>query len=75
MGVPMLSKPRSHAGIALALAISLTVASAGTVARAEGPALKPYNAAIGDSSISGISSGAFMAVQFGGSGPGQSVAE
>jgi poly(3-hydroxybutyrate) depolymerase len=65
MGVPMLSKPRSHAGIALALAISLTVASAGTVARAEGPALKPYNAAIGDSSISGISSGAFMAVQFG----------
>ena len=29
------------------------------------PALKSYNAAIAESSISGISSGAFMAVQFG----------
>ncbi len=28
-------------------------------------ALQPYNAAIGESSISGVSSGAFMAVQFG----------
>jgi poly(3-hydroxybutyrate) depolymerase len=32
---------------------------------AQGQARKSYNAAIGDSSISGISSGAFMAVQFG----------
>jgi hypothetical protein len=31
---------------------------------AESAALRPYNAAIGESSISGISSGAFMAVQF-----------
>jgi poly(3-hydroxybutyrate) depolymerase len=31
---------------------------------AESAALRPYNAAIGDSSISGISSGALMAVQF-----------
>ena len=31
----------------------------------EPEALQPYNAAIGESSISGISSGAFMAVQFG----------
>ncbi len=31
----------------------------------EPDALQPYNAAIGESSISGISSGAFMAVQFG----------
>jgi poly(3-hydroxybutyrate) depolymerase len=60
---------------ALAIAISLTVASANTASWAEGPELRSYNAAIGDSSISGISSGAFMAVQFGGSGPGQSVAE
>src|SRR5260370_5854628 len=32
---------------------------------AEPVALRGYNAAIGESSISGISSGAFMAVQFG----------
>src|SRR3954464_1617304 len=32
---------------------------------AEPVALRGYNAAIGDSSISGLSSGAFMAVQFG----------
>src|SRR5947209_17997558 len=32
---------------------------------AEPAALRGYNAAIGESSISGISSGAFMAVQFG----------
>ena len=35
------------------------------VRAADGPPLKSYNAAIGESSISGISSGAFMAVQFG----------
>jgi hypothetical protein len=47
---------------ALAIAISLTVASANTASWAEGPELRSHNAAIGDSSISGISSGAFMAV-------------
>jgi S-formylglutathione hydrolase FrmB len=46
---------------ALAIAISRTVASANTASWAEGPELRSYNAAIGDSSISGISSGAFMA--------------
>jgi poly(3-hydroxybutyrate) depolymerase len=65
LGMPMLSKPRPHPGRALAVAISLTVASASTASWAEGPELRSYNAAIGDSSISGISSGAFMAVQFG----------
>src|ERR1700731_5417416 len=38
---------------------------AGTPLHAEPVALPKLNAAIGDSSISGISSGAFMAVQFG----------
>ena len=38
---------------------------AGSPLRAEPVALPGLNAAIGDSSISGISSGAFMAVQFG----------
>jgi hypothetical protein len=61
----MLSKPRLYPESALAIAISLTVASANTASWAEGPELRSYNAAIGDSSISGISSGAFMAVQFG----------
>jgi hypothetical protein len=42
---------------ALAIAISRTVASANTASWAEGPELRSYNAAIGDSSISGISSG------------------
>src|ERR1700731_3032187 len=46
---------------ALASAMSL----AGTPLHAEPVALPKLNAAIGDSSISGISSGAFMAVQFG----------
>jgi len=42
-----------------------TAASAAGPARAEQPAkLSGYNADIGESSISGISSGAFMAVQF-----------
>lgn len=61
----MLSKPRRYPGSALAVAISLTVASASTASWTQGRELKSYNAAIGDSSISGISSGAFMAVQFG----------
>jgi poly(3-hydroxybutyrate) depolymerase len=60
----MLSKPWRHPGIALAVAISFA-AAAGTRCWAEGPALRSYNAAPGESSISGISSGAFMAVQFG----------
>src|SRR5689334_15935596 len=46
----------------LVLAAGLGAASA---AAADPVKLKGYNAAIGDSSISGVSSGAFMAVQFG----------
>jgi hypothetical protein len=46
-------------------AILFALASASTAGLAQGQARKSYNAAIGDSSISGISSGAFMAVQFG----------
>src|SRR4029453_1543643 len=62
----MRSKPRRYPGNVLAVAISLVAALPGTASRAqEGPALGPYNAALGESSISGISSGAFMAVQFG----------
>ena len=61
----MLSKPMPRLrSIALA-AILFALASASTAGWAQGQALKSYNAAIGDSSISGISSGAFMAVQFG----------
>jgi poly(3-hydroxybutyrate) depolymerase len=61
----MLSKPMPRLrSIALA-AILVALASASTAGLAQGQALKSYNAAIGDSSISGISSGAFMAVQFG----------
>src|SRR5258708_1404298 len=51
--------------VALAVAVSLAATFLSTASRAEGLALRAYNAAIGDSSISGISSGAFMAVQFG----------
>jgi hypothetical protein len=51
--------------IALAVAVSLAATFLSAASRAEGLALRAYNAAIGDSSISGISSGAFMAVQFG----------
>src|ERR1700693_4406381 len=46
---------------ALISAMALT----GPLLRADSVALPGLNAAIGDSSISGISSGAFMAVQFG----------
>jgi hypothetical protein len=46
------------------IVLSFGVAFASTAGWAQGQALKSYNAAIGDSSISGLSSGAFMAVQF-----------
>jgi len=49
-------------GTILLVTASLATASA---ASADPVKLKAYNAAIGESSISGISSGAFMAVQFG----------
>src|SRR5271165_3943205 len=61
----MFSKPKLHSRFALAAAIAVATASATVVHAADGPALKSYNAAIKESSISGISSGAFMAVQFG----------
>jgi poly(3-hydroxybutyrate) depolymerase len=61
----MFSKPKLHSRIALAAAIALATVPATAVRAADGPPLKPYNAAIDESSISGISSGAFMAVQFG----------
>jgi poly(3-hydroxybutyrate) depolymerase len=53
-------------GLARAATIALagTALHAGAAGAAEAGALGRYNAAIGDSSISGISSGAFMAVQF-----------
>jgi poly(3-hydroxybutyrate) depolymerase len=47
----------------LVLAVTFSTA-AGAVSQAQGQALKSYNTAIEESSISGISSGAFMAVQF-----------
>jgi hypothetical protein len=61
----MIPKLRLRPRIAFAVALSLTVAAASTACRAQGQPLGSYNAAIGESSISGISSGAFMAVQFG----------
>src|SRR4029077_5725124 len=61
----MFSKPRLHSPITLAAAIVLATLPATAVRGADGPTLKSYNAAISESSISGISSGAFMAVQFG----------
>ena len=60
----MFSQQKRPLGVALAIAIA-AASSGGAVRPAEAQALKSYNAAIGDSSISGISSGAFMAVQFG----------
>ena len=60
----MFSKPRLRHPIALAAAIVVATGHS-AVCRADGPVLKSYNAVIGESSISGISSGAFMAVQFG----------
>src|ERR1700709_2912213 len=45
--------------------IAFTAIMAASPLAAEPVALRGYNAAIGESSISGISSGAFMAVQFG----------
>ena len=61
----MFSKPRLYSRVALAAAIALAMVPATPIRAADGPVLKSYNAAIGESSISGISSGAFMAVQFG----------
>jgi poly(3-hydroxybutyrate) depolymerase len=57
----------SNRGLKLSLATALACAlTAPLPARADGPGpLKAYNADISESSISGISSGAFMAVQFG----------
>ena|SRR5436309_2199290 len=46
-------------------ALICTVITAISSVAAEPIALRSYNAAIGESSISGVSSGAFMAVQFG----------
>jgi poly(3-hydroxybutyrate) depolymerase len=63
MRLGMFSKPKLRTQFALAAAIALATVPA--VRAADGPALKSYNAAIDESSISGISSGAFMAVQFG----------
>jgi hypothetical protein len=60
----MLSK-RTPLALVLVAAAVLGVVVPSTVCQAEGPALRSYNAAIEESSISGISSGAFMAVQFG----------
>jgi poly(3-hydroxybutyrate) depolymerase len=61
----MFPKPRLHSRITLAAAIVLGTLPATAVRGADGPTLKSYNAPIGESSISGISSGAFVAVQFG----------
>ena len=61
----MLSKPMPRLRSIVLAAILFALASASTAGCAQGQAIKSYNAAIGDSSISGISSGAFMAVQFG----------
>lgn len=48
-----------------AMLAALACGGAASPAAAEPEKLGAYNAAIGDSSVSGISSGAFMAVQFG----------
>src|ERR1700729_21127 len=47
------------------VALASTVVISVSPLAAEPVALRGYNAAIGETSISGISSGAFMAVQFG----------
>jgi hypothetical protein len=56
---------RAIAAMAAVTTLSLVAPPLSNESWAEGPALKSYNAAIGESSISGISSGAYMAVQFG----------
>jgi poly(3-hydroxybutyrate) depolymerase len=61
----MLAKLRRPSGVALAFALSTVAALSGGAGPAEAQALKSYRAAIGESSVSGISSGGFMAVQFG----------
>jgi hypothetical protein len=52
---------KSRFGLILVL---LALGFAPSTGQADGPSLGAYNADIGESSISGISSGAFMAVQF-----------
>ena len=59
----MRSRPSSGRDVLLVVALALG-ATAGAVSQAQGEPLRAYNAAIDESSISGISSGAFMAVQF-----------
>jgi hypothetical protein len=61
----VLSKPKIRDRLALGSAIAVTALHATVVFGANGPALKSYNASLSESSISGVSSGAFMAVQFG----------
>jgi len=51
--------------LSVILAVLIQTGIATSASAADAVKLKSYNAAIGDSSISGISSGAFMAVQFG----------
>jgi hypothetical protein len=60
-GIAVLARSLS---VILAVLIQIGIGASSTSA-ADPVKLKSYNAAIGDSSISGISSGAFMAVQFG----------
>ena len=61
----MFSKPTLRYRFAIAAAVALATVPTTTVRAVDGPPLRSYNAAIGESSVSGISSGAFMAVQFG----------
>jgi poly(3-hydroxybutyrate) depolymerase len=61
----MFSKLTLRYRFAIAAAVALATLPTTTVRAADVAPLKSYNAAIDESSISGISSGAFMAVQFG----------
>jgi poly(3-hydroxybutyrate) depolymerase len=61
----MLLRQKLHTLPALAVATVLAAVNATAVLGADGPGLNSYNARLGETSISGISSGAFMAVQFG----------
>jgi poly(3-hydroxybutyrate) depolymerase len=55
----------SAASLRGAVALAFTAITTMSPVAAESIALRSYNAPIGESSISGVSSGAFMAVQFG----------
>ncbi|WP_294533274.1 poly(3-hydroxybutyrate) depolymerase [uncultured Rhodoblastus sp.] len=61
----MVAQYRTRPAIGLALAFSIAATFSGGLRPAAAQALKSYRAALGESSVSGISSGAFMAVQFG----------